>query len=99
MTADLVYLANFLKPSIKIKIYPTFYQKKFLILARASHLAQLTSPTLRKIPHAWPKKKQIFRTKINSYNQRISDKRSLLEVFCTKGFLKNFRKFTLTHLC
>ena len=46
MTADLVCPANFLKPSV----YPNFiitFEKQFFMPACASHLANLTSPTLR----------------------------------------------------
>ena len=46
MTADLVYLGNFLNP----KIYFNFYQKKLFILACKSHLSHLTSSTPRNNP-------------------------------------------------
>ena len=40
MTANLVYLANFLNPP---KNYFNFYREKILILAQAFHLAYITS--------------------------------------------------------
>ena len=61
MTAGLICLANFPNPSPKY--CPYFWQKKSLILAEVSHLSQ-----------PWEKKhekKQIFQTKIVSYNYQM----------------------------
>ena len=63
ITADLVYLANFLNP----KIYSNFNQMKFLILALASRLAYLTSPAPRKTP-TLAQKSESFQIKTVSYN-------------------------------
>ena len=56
MTAELVYLAKFLKLSTKYKNYTNFLKKKFskerkrfLILGRASHVAQASETPLPRV--------------------------------------------------
>lgn len=56
MTAELVYLAKFLKLSTKYKNYTNFLKKKFskerkrfLILGRASHVAQSSETPLPRV--------------------------------------------------
>ena len=63
MNADFVYLANFIKASLKLKMYLNFIiilKKKFLILARSSHLAPRSSKKIEIVSYNYKKAKNLL---------------------------------------